>query len=200
MPFSEQHCSLCEYLHLQRSQYWTNDWYYEQATSVRRDYHLEWELRGLRHGLHRCWSSLEVGCKTAKNLVEGGHTWDTLLVATTEVGGPVADGTGIDYGVEEAEVCCFDASRAFFFTTRGSPFWVTHWLTVRLRPVERMLEESEVENDISKDVGWMDWMSYGWRALCSACKFKASGLILYSGYDSHQWLKHGHWCCRPAFP
>ena len=42
---------------------------------------------------------------------------------------------------------CFAASQAFFLTTRGSPFSVTHSLIVCLRCIG-MVEESEAENDI----------------------------------------------------
>jgi hypothetical protein len=68
-----------------------------------------------------------------------------------EVAAKVA-GTGI------LDVCCFAASRAFFLATRGSPFWVTRSLMVRLRPVGTMPRASEVEKDIPGRFldGWIE--------------------------------------------
>jgi hypothetical protein len=36
-----------------------------------------------------------------------------------------AAGIGIDWALEEVKACGFEAPQAFFFATRGSPFWIT---------------------------------------------------------------------------
>ena len=52
----------------------------------------------------------------------------------------------------------FSAARAFFFTTRGSPFSVTHSLRVRLRLLSSMGSFEVLEKHIV--VCWID--SDGW--------------------------------------
>ena len=54
------------------------------------------------------------------------------------------------------EVEPFSAAQAFFFITRGSPFWVTRSLSVRLRL--RGIASVELSD---KDMVWIDMMD-GW--------------------------------------